>query len=148
MPRGPRASRRRAGPRGSPGAVVAGVTFAATAATYAEGPARFPEAGGSASFARHAFDEIVSFTAGWAQMLVYVVTVAVSAFFVPHYLSVFWEPLRTNPWDIVGGAIVIVVLVTLNVVGVQEAARLSISLAVVDFAPPESSVITGLAAVF
>jgi basic amino acid/polyamine antiporter, APA family len=114
--------------------VVAGIVFAATAATYAEGTARFPEAGGSASFARHSFDELVSFTAGWAQMLVYVVTVAVSAFFVPHYLSIFWEPLRTNPWDVVGGAIVIVVLVALNVVGVQEAAKLSISLAVVDFA--------------
>ena len=36
-------------------------------------------------------------------MLVYIVTVAVSAFFVPHYLSIFWEPLRENPWDIVGG---------------------------------------------
>ena len=83
--------------------VVAGIVFAATAATYAEGTARFPEAGGSASFSRHAFDELVSFIAGWAQMLVYVVTVAVSAFFVPHYLSIFWEPLNTNPWDIVGG---------------------------------------------
>jgi APA family basic amino acid/polyamine antiporter len=127
--------------------VVAGVVFAATAATYAEGTARFPEAGGSASFSRHAFDELISFTAGWAQMLVYVVTVAVSAFFVPHYLSVFWEPLRTNPWDIVGGAIVIVVLVTLNVVGVQEAAKLSISLAVVDFATQVLLVIVGFALV-
>ena len=49
-----------------------------------------------ASFARHAFNELVSFGAGWAQMLVYIVTVATSAFFVPHYLSIFWEPLRTN----------------------------------------------------
>jgi APA family basic amino acid/polyamine antiporter len=127
--------------------VVAGVVFAATAATYAEGTARFPEAGGSASFSRHAFDELVSFTAGWAQMLVYIVTVAVSAFFVPHYLSIFWEPLRTNPWDIVGGAIVIVVLVALNVVGVQEAAKLSISLAVVDFATQILLVIVGFALV-
>ncbi len=128
--------------------VVAGIVFAATAATYAEGTARFPEAGGSASFSRHAFDELVSFTAGWAQMLVYVVTVAVSAFFVPHYLSIFWEPLRTNPWDIVGGAIVIVVLVALNVVGVQEAAKLSISLAVVDFATQILLVVVGFALVF
>jgi basic amino acid/polyamine antiporter, APA family len=128
--------------------VVAGIVFAATAATYAEGTARFPEAGGSASFSRHAFDELVSFTAGWAQMLVYVVTVAVSAFFVPHYLSVFWEPLRTNPWDIVVGAIVIVVLVALNVVGVREAAKLSISLAAVDFATQVLLVIVGFALVF
>jgi APA family basic amino acid/polyamine antiporter len=123
--------------------VVAGVVFAATAATYAEGTARFPEAGGSASFARHAFDEVVSFVAGWAQMLVYVVTIAVSAFFVPHYLSIFWEPLRTNPWDIVGGAIVIVVLVALNIVGVTEAAKLSITLAVIDFATQVLLVIIG-----
>ncbi|MDQ3067015.1 MAG: universal stress protein [Actinomycetota bacterium] len=114
--------------------VIAGVIFAATAATYAEGTVRYPEAGGSSSFARHAYNELVSFTAAWAQMLVYVVTVAVSAFFVPHYLSIFWEPLNTNPWDIVGGAVVIVALVVLNIVGVQEAARLSITLAVIDFA--------------
>jgi len=128
--------------------VVAGVVFAATAATYAEGTATFPEAGGSASFARHAFDELVSFTAGWAQMLVYIVTVAVSAFFVPHYLSIFWEPLRTNPWDIVGGAFVIVVLVALNIVGVQEAAKVSVSLAVIDFATQVLLVVIGFALVF
>ena len=128
--------------------VVAGAVFAMTAATYAEGTARFPEAGGSASFARHAFDEVVSFVAGWSQMLVYVVTVAVSAFFVPHYLSIFWEPLRTNPWDIVGGAVVIVALVSLNVVGVTEAARLSITLAVVDFATQLLLVVLGFALVF
>ena len=82
-----------------------------TAATYAEGTVLYPEAGGSSSFARHAFNELISFGAAWAQMLVYVVTVATSAFFVPHYLSIFWEPLKTNPWDIVGGAVVIVILV-------------------------------------
>ena len=81
-------------------------------------------------------------------MLVYVVTVATSAFFVPHYLSVFWEPLRTNPWDIVGGAIVIVVLVGLNIVGVQEAAKLSIVLAVIDFATQVLLVILGFLLVF
>ncbi len=128
--------------------VVAGVIFACTAATYAEGTVRYPEAGGSASFARHGFNELVSFTAAWAQMLVYVVTVATSAFFVPHYLSIFWEPLNTNPWDIVGGIVVIAVLVSLNVVGVQEAAKLSVSLAVVDFATQVLLVIVGFALVF
>ncbi len=128
--------------------IVAGLIFACTAATYSEGTVRFPEAGGSSSFARHAFDELVSFTAAWAQMLVYVVTVAVSAFFVPHYLSIFWEPLRTNPWDIVGGAIVIVILVALNVVGVSEAAKLSVTLAVIDLATQVLLVIVGFALVF
>ena len=114
--------------------VLAGIIFAATAATYAEGTVRYPEAGGSSSFARHAFNELVSFGAAWAQLLVYVVTVATSAFFVPHYLSIFWEPLRENPWDIVGGVVVIILLVALNVVGVQEAAKLSVTLAVIDLA--------------
>ena len=124
--------------------LIAGIVFAMTAATYAEGTVLYPEAGGSSSFARHAFNEVISFGAAWAQMLVYIVTVATSAFFVPHYLSIFWEPLKTNPWDIVGGAIVIVVLVTLNVVGVQEAAKLSIVLAVIDFATQVLLVLLGL----
>src|SRR4030042_1125424 len=34
---------------------IAGVIFIFTALTYAEGPAMFPEAGGSASFAKHGF---------------------------------------------------------------------------------------------
>ena len=128
--------------------VIAGVIFAATAATYAEGTVRFPEAGGSSSFARHAFNELVSFGAAWSQLLVYIVTVATSAFFVPHYLSIFWEPLRENPWDIVGGIVVIVILVSLNVVGVQEAAKLSVTLAVIDLATQVMLVVAGFILVF
>ena len=114
--------------------VIAGVIFVATSLTYTEGTVRFPEAGGSSSFARHAFNEVVSFGAAWAQMLNYIITIAISAFFVPHYLSVFWSPLRENPWDIIAGAIVIILLVALNIVGVREAAGLNVFLAVVDFA--------------
>jgi len=128
--------------------VISGLIFAATAATYAEGTVRFPEAGGSSSFARHAFDELVSFGAAWAQMLNYVITIAISAFFVPHYLSIFWGPLRDNPWDIVGGAIVITLLVLLNIVGIREAASLNIFLAVVDFATQLLLVLIGFALIF
>ena len=77
--------------------MIAGLIFMATAATYVEATVMFPEAGGSASFARHAFNELVSFLAGWGQMLNYIITVAISAFFVPHYLAVFWPPLGTTP---------------------------------------------------
>jgi APA family basic amino acid/polyamine antiporter len=128
--------------------VISGLIFAATAATYAEGTVRYPEAGGSSSFARHAFDELVSFGAAWAQMLNYVITIAISAFFVPHYLSIFWGSLRTNPWDIVGGAIVVTLLVLLNIVGIREAARLNIFLAVVDFATQLLLVMIGFALIF
>jgi len=128
--------------------VIAGLIFAATSATYAEGTVRYPEAGGSSSFARHGFNEIASFGAAWAQMLVYIATVAISAFFVPHYLSVFWEPLRENPWDIIVGAIVVVLLVTVNIVGVKEAASLNVFLAVVDFATQALLVAIGFYLVF
>jgi basic amino acid/polyamine antiporter, APA family len=128
--------------------VIAGLIFAATTMTYAEGTVRYPEAGGSSSFARHAFNETVSFGAAWAQLLNYVITISISAFFVPHYLSIFWEPLRTNPWDIVVGAVVIVVLVAVNIVGIREAAALNVTLAVVDFATQLLLVVIGFVLVF
>jgi basic amino acid/polyamine antiporter, APA family len=128
--------------------VIAGLFFAATAATYAEGTVRYPEAGGSSSFARHAFNEVVSFGAAWAQMLNYVITIAISAFFVPHYLSIFWEPLRQNPWDIIGGVVVIAILVSLNIVGIQESAGINIVLAAVDFATQVLLVLLGFYLVF
>jgi APA family basic amino acid/polyamine antiporter len=128
--------------------LVSGLIFAATAATYAEGTVRYPEAGGSSSFARHAFNELVSFGAAWAQMLNYIITIAISAFFVPHYLSIFWSPLRENPWDVVGGVIVVVFLVLLNIVGVREAARLNIFLAVLDFGTQLLLVGVGFALIF
>ena len=114
--------------------VITGIFFYWTAATYAEATAMYPEAGGSSSFARHAFNELVSFFAAWAQMLNYIITVAISAFFVPHYIGgLFWEPLRSAPGDIIFGAGVIAVLALVNVVGVKESAGVNILLAVVDF---------------
>jgi APA family basic amino acid/polyamine antiporter len=112
--------------------VVAGVIFVCTAATYTEATTMFPEAGGSSSFARRAFNEFWSFFAAWGQMLNYIITVAISAFYLPHYLGVFWEPLRTSPSDILAGMVVIVVLGVLNVVGVKEAAGVNIFLALID----------------
>ena len=71
--------------------VLTGGIFYLTAATYAEATAMYPEAGGSSSFARHAFNEFWSFFAAWGQMLNYIITVAISAFFVPHYIGgLFW----------------------------------------------------------
>jgi len=128
--------------------IIAGLIFACTAATYAEGTVHYPEAGGSSSFARHAFNELVSFEAAWAQMLNYIATIAVSAFFVPHYLSVFWAPLRQNPWDIVFGIAVIGLLMVLNIVGIQESVKINIFLAVADFATQLLLVLLGFVLVF
>ncbi len=112
--------------------MFAGGLFVLTAKTYAEGAAMFPEAGGSSSFARHAFNDVVSFFAGWALSLDYIITIAISAFFVPHYLGAFFPSLTHNPGDIVGGLITIVVLAGLNIRGLGESAKLNLFLAVAD----------------
>jgi APA family basic amino acid/polyamine antiporter len=114
--------------------LFAGGLFALTAKTYAEGASMFPEAGGSSSFARHAFNDVVSFFAGWALSLDYILTIAISAFFVPHYLSAFpgLEGLKHNPGDIFGGLIVVVTLTALNIRGLGESARLNLILAIAD----------------
>src|SRR5512133_4201370 len=111
--------------------VITGVIFYLTAATYSEATAMYPEAGGSSSFARHAFNEFWSFFAAWGQMLNYIITVAISAFFVPHYLGVFWPALRHGPGDIIFGIGVVGLLALLNIVGIREAAGINIFLAVV-----------------
>src|ERR671935_671818 len=101
--------------------LITGVIFYLTAATYAEATAMYPEAGGSSSFARHAFNELWAFFAAWAEMLKYVITIAISAFFVPPYIGgLFWDALRHSPGDIIGGAVVIVVLAAINVFGAKE----------------------------
>jgi APA family basic amino acid/polyamine antiporter len=128
--------------------IISGLIFAATAATYAEATAMYPEAGGSSSFARHAFNEFWSFFAAWGQMLNYIITVAISAFFVPHYLSVFWPALHHSPGDIIGGIVVVIVLGLVNIVGVKEAAGLNIFLALADFATQLVLVVVGLVLVF
>src|SRR5207247_4224508 len=123
--------------------VISGLIFMATAATYTEATTMFPEAGGSSSFARRAFDEFWSFFAAWGQMLNYIITVSISAFFVPHYLGVFWGPLRHSPGDIVFGIGVVAVLGVLNVVGVKEAAGINVFLALADFLTQVLLVIVG-----
>ncbi|MFY9468973.1 MAG: universal stress protein [Solirubrobacterales bacterium] len=128
--------------------IIAGVIFFFTAASYIEATTMYPEAGGSSSFARHAFNEFWSFFAAWGQMLNYIITAAISAYFLPHYLGVFWEPLKEAPWDIVFGIGVIVALGALNIVGVQESAKLNILLSVLDFITQVVLVVVGLVLVF
>src|SRR5437588_5841891 len=125
--------------------LLTGGIFYLTAATYAEATAMFPEAGGSSSFARHAFNELWSFFAAWAQMLNYTITIAISAFFVPHYLGGLYSPaLLRSPGDVLFGVGVVVLLSVVNVLGVREAAGLNIVLAVTDLATQLLLVVIGI----
>jgi basic amino acid/polyamine antiporter, APA family len=123
--------------------MMAGGLFALTAKTYAEGASMFPEAGGSSSFARHAFNEFVSFFAGWALSLDYILTIAISAFFVPHYLGAFWPALTHPPGDVIGGLLVIAVLASLNIRGIGESAKLNFFLAIADLLTQVLIIIVG-----
>jgi basic amino acid/polyamine antiporter, APA family len=129
--------------------IITGFFFFCTAATYAEATTMYPEAGGSSSFARRAFNEFWSFVAAWAQMLTYIATIAISAFFVPHYLGgLFWEYLRSSPGDIIFGCAVIALLAGINVFGAKESTGINILLAVIDFATQLLLVVAGLFLVF
>jgi APA family basic amino acid/polyamine antiporter len=129
--------------------IITGFIFYLTAATYAEATAMYPEAGGSSSFARHAFNEFWSFFAAWAQMLNYTITIAISAFFVPHYIGgLFWDALRHGPGDIIFTIGLIGLLSVVNVRGVKESAGVNIGLAVVDFLTQLLLVAVGLFLVF
>ena len=113
--------------------IIAGLIFAATAATYAEATTMFPEAGGSSSFARRAFNEFWSFFAAWGQMLTYIITISISAYFVPHYLGVFYEPLGDAPLDIIVGIAVVVAARRAQHRRRRGSGGLNIFLAIADF---------------
>jgi len=112
---------------------IAGIFFVFTALTYAEGTAMYPEAGGSASFARHGLSDLMGFISGWSLMFGYIVTISISAYTIPSYLGYFWEPLKMSPVIHTAAAMAIVALLMLiNVIGVRESSRLNLSLAVLD----------------
>lgn len=78
--------------------LAGGIFFQLSAMTYAEGASLHPERGGSAVLGRYAFNELVSFVAGWAIVLDYTILLAVTALTVPSYLAAFWAPLaHTGP---------------------------------------------------
>jgi APA family basic amino acid/polyamine antiporter len=125
--------------------LFAGGLFALTAKTYAEGASMFPEAGGSSSFARHAFNDWISFFAGWALSLDYILTIAISAYFVPFYASALpgLHALHNPPGSIIFALGVLALLVFLNIRGLGESARVNFVLAITDLGTQALVVILG-----
>ena len=125
--------------------ILTGALFYCTATTYAEATAMYPEAGGSSLFARQAFNEFWSFFTAWAQMLNYVITIAISAFFAAHYAGgVALEWFKTPPGDIVFGIVLIALLALVNVRGVKDAVSVNVVLAVIDFLSQLALVVAGV----
>jgi APA family basic amino acid/polyamine antiporter len=123
---------------------IAGIIYVLNALTYAEGGAAIPEAGGSASFARHGINHTVGFVAGWALMLSYIVTMAISAYTIPPYLAYFWPVLNDPAVDTIAAIGIITFLLLINVLGVRESSRLNIFFIVVDIATQITLVIMGI----
>ncbi len=112
--------------------LIAGIFFIFTTLSYAEGTAMMPEAGGSASFARHGFNDLFASVAGWALAFSYIVTIAISAYTAPAYLGYFWGQLGD---PIVGTAVamgIVFSLMCLNVIGVKQSSILNTFFALLD----------------
>jgi basic amino acid/polyamine antiporter, APA family len=103
--------------------LVAGLLFGLTTLSYVEGSAMFRERGGSSAFARHAFNELVAFIAGWAILLDYLIVIALAAISVPHYLVPIWSGFDDNGTEILVAAAVIAGACLLNIMNVTGRGR-------------------------
>jgi len=103
--------------------LVAGLLFGLTTLSYVEGGAMFRERGGSSAFARHAFNELIAFIAGWAILLDYLIVIALAAISVPHYLVPIWSGFDDRGPELILAAAVIVGACVLNVFNVTGRGR-------------------------
>ena len=104
---------------------IAGLVFACTALSYAELSALLKDTGGSATFTRHAFNDLISFIAGWGLLLDFIVTIAISSCSIAPYLSFFFETLKIPSIKIGFTVAVILVLFCMNYFGVKHSTRVS-----------------------
>ncbi len=111
--------------------LISALLFTLTAMTYVEGASLHQDRGGSTVFARYAFNELISFVAGWAILLDYVILIAVTAYSATQYLQVFWGRLGESD-EALGLAfafIALVVLLNIRGFGARRARRVGILLA-------------------
>ncbi len=115
--------------------LAAGLLFVLTMFTYIEGSAMLRERGGSSAFARHAYNELIAFVAGWVILLDYLIVIALAVLSVPHYLEPITGNLDGTLWATAISAGVLVYITTLNVLDIpaRRRPRLLIGLAASDF---------------
>lgn len=98
--------------------------------SYGEATAAIPETGGSANVVRRAFNDLAGFVVGWATFLDYLLVLAISALFFPHYLGVALHvgALERRPWDVIVAVGVIAAVAAARIV--RGAGRFGISVLV------------------
>jgi APA family basic amino acid/polyamine antiporter len=102
---------------------IAGLIYVLTTMTYVEGGAMFRERGGSNTLARHAFNELVSFVAGWAILIDYVIVIALAAVTVPHYLEPIASGFATGFGEQAIAVGVVVAVAAINIIGYTGSRR-------------------------
>ncbi|MEN9654424.1 MAG: hypothetical protein RL235_536 [Chlamydiota bacterium] len=116
--------------------LIAGLFFFCTCYTYAEMAAAFPEPGGSATFSRNAFNDLISFVAGWSLLLDYIVSIAIAVFAIPPYLryviGVLHIPLPDTGLVHLGfSTLIILALLIVNILGTRGSGRLNFYLSLI-----------------
>ena len=129
---------------------VAGLIYVLTTMTYVEGGAMFRERGGSNTLARHAFNELVSFIAGWAILIDYVIVIALAAVTIPHYLEPISAGLGDGTGEVLVAAGAIAVVAIINIVGFTGSRRqgLLVALTSADLLLQFSLIVVGLIVVW
>jgi APA family basic amino acid/polyamine antiporter len=129
---------------------LVGALFIVVALSYAEGTTAIPETGGAATFVRRAFNDLAGFLTGWALFLDYLIVIALSALFMPHYLgaALKMESLEHNPWDVVIGVAVVLGIAALRLVRRSAFYRYGIVVAVLDLLTQLLLVVLGFAFLF
>jgi APA family basic amino acid/polyamine antiporter len=130
--------------------LAAGALFLVVALSYAEGTAALPETGGAATFVRRALNDLAGFMTGWALFLDYLIVIALSALFLPHYLGGALQvaALERNPWDVVVGVTTIVFVALVRIVRRPSLYGLGIVVPALDLLTQLLLVVLGFALVF
>jgi APA family basic amino acid/polyamine antiporter len=98
--------------------LLVGILFFVVSLSYAEGTAALPETGGAATFVRRAYNDLAGFVTGWALFLDYLIVIALSALFLPHYLAGAFRigSLDRNPGDVIVAVVVIALVAAIRLV--------------------------------
>src|SRR4029450_3402450 len=96
--------------------LAVGAVFLLVSLSYAEGTAAIRETGGAATFVRIAFNDLVGFVTGWALFLDYLIVIALSAVFMPHYVAGAFFTKIHRPWDVVAGCLAIAAIAVFRLV--------------------------------
>jgi len=125
----------------------AGLMFVLATLSFAEGGSMFVERGGSSNMARYAFNELVSFIAGWALLIDFIVIVALAAVSAPHYLSPIWDGFDNGAGEVLTAVAIVIGAALVNVLGWWgfRRRRLLVALAVGDIVVQMLLIAVGLA---